>query len=149
MDSTWQAGGKKGRTEASACQGQRALCSRRPPAPRRAASRPEARAAPARHTVLLGGPYVPPCTPPACPLARPLHAPCMALHARPSTAHLKHAVPDLQDGDVKGAAAQVKHQDGLVALALKAVREGRGGRLVDDPEHLEARDLACAFEGGG
>ena len=57
--------------------------------------------------------------------------------------HLEHAVADLKDGDVEGAAAQVEHQDGLVALLLKAVGERRRGRLVDDAQHLQAGDLAC------
>ena len=55
---------------------------------------------------------------------------------------LDHALPDLEDGDVEGAAAEVVDGDGLVLLLVQAVRQrGRGG-LVDDAHHLQARDLA-------
>src|SRR5690606_4044080 len=49
---------------------------------------------------------------------------------------------DLEQGDVERAATEVEDQDELVLLALlQAVGErGRGG-LVDDAEHVEARDL--------
>ncbi len=56
--------------------------------------------------------------------------------------NLENAVADLENRDVEGAAAQVKDRDRLVlALLPEAVRQRRRGRLVDDPQHLEARDL--------
>ena len=55
---------------------------------------------------------------------------------------LEHPVPDLQHGYVKGAAAEVEDQNRLVGLLVEAVGERGGGRLVDDPLHLEAGDLA-------
>ena len=46
---------------------------------------------------------------------------------------LDHALADLEQGDVEGAAAEVEDQDGLVLLALvQAVGQRGRGRLVDD-----------------
>jgi hypothetical protein len=55
---------------------------------------------------------------------------------------LKDAVADLQDGDVKGAAPEIEHRDALVLLFVQAIGHGRGGGLVDDPEHLQPGDAA-------
>ena len=61
--------------------------------------------------------------------------------------HLEHAIAHLQHRHVEGAAAQVEHQDALVALLVEAVgQRGRGG-LVDDAQHLEAGDLAGILGG--
>ena len=55
---------------------------------------------------------------------------------------------DLEQGHVERAAAEVEHQDQLVFLALvQAVRECGGGGLVDDAQHVEARDLAGVLGG--
>src|SRR6059036_2833724 len=55
---------------------------------------------------------------------------------------LEDALADLEDRDVEGAPAQVEDGDLLVLLLVEAVGErGRGG-LVDDAEHVQARDLA-------
>ena len=63
--------------------------------------------------------------------------------------HLEHAVADLEDRHVEGAAAEVEHEDGLVGRALvEAVGEGGRGGLVDDAQHLEAGDLAGLLGGG-
>ena len=56
--------------------------------------------------------------------------------------HFKHAVADVEDGNVERAAAEVIDHDLLLALLIDAVGERRGGRLVDDTQHLKARDLA-------
>jgi hypothetical protein len=56
--------------------------------------------------------------------------------------HLEHAVADLEDRDVEGAAAEVVDRDPAGPLLLQAVGEGRRGRLVDDAQHLEAGDAA-------
>src|SRR3954453_3490258 len=57
-------------------------------------------------------------------------------------AHLHHAVANVQQGDVERAAAEVEHEHRLLALLVEAVGQRRSRRLVDDPEHLETRDLA-------
>ena len=44
--------------------------------------------------------------------------------------------------DVERAAAEVEDQHGLLALLVEPVSERRGGRLVDDAQHLEPGDLA-------
>ena len=57
--------------------------------------------------------------------------------------HLEHAVADLEDRDVEGAAAEVVDGDGLgFVLLVEAVGERRRRRLVDDAQYLETRDLA-------
>ena len=57
------------------------------------------------------------------------------------------ALGQLEDRDVVRAAAEVEHGDLLVLLLVEAVGERRGGRLVDDPEHVEAGDLAGVLGG--
>src|SRR5205085_329669 len=53
------------------------------------------------------------------------------------------ALADLQDRHVERAAAEVVDRDRLfLALAVEAVGERGGGRLVDDAQGLEAGDLA-------
>ena len=55
---------------------------------------------------------------------------------------------DLQQGDVEGAAAEVEDEDELVLLALvQPVGQRCRGRLVDDPQDVEARDLAGLLGG--
>ena len=61
--------------------------------------------------------------------------------------NLKHTVAHLQHRHVEGAAAEVEDQDALVALAVEAVGQGRGGGLVDDAQHLKAGDLAGILGG--
>src|SRR5207302_10902230 len=63
--------------------------------------------------------------------------------------HLEDTLADLEDGDVEGAATEVEDEDRLVAaLAVEAVRQCGGGRLVDDAQDLEARDLTRLAGGG-
>ena len=59
--------------------------------------------------------------------------------------HLEHAVADFQHRHVEGAAAEVIDRDGAGALLVHAVGERRRGRLVDDAQNFEARDLAGVF----
>lgn len=54
--------------------------------------------------------------------------------------HLDDAVTDLQERHVEGAAAEVEDEDRLVVL-VEPVRQRGGGRLVDDAQDVEARDL--------
>ena len=57
--------------------------------------------------------------------------------------HLEDAVAELEDRDVERPAAEVEDEDRLVGgLLVEAVRECRGGRLVDDADDVEAGDLA-------
>jgi len=46
--------------------------------------------------------------------------------------HFHHAAAHFQQADVKGAAAQVKDQDGFIFFFIQPVCQSRGGRLVDD-----------------
>ena len=55
---------------------------------------------------------------------------------------LEDAVAELEDRDVEGAAAEVVDGDLLVVLLVEAVGQGRRGRLVDDPQDVEAGDPA-------
>jgi hypothetical protein len=60
---------------------------------------------------------------------------------------LEDALPEVEDGDVEGAAAEVEHEDRLVVLLVESVGE-RGGRgLVDDALDVEAGDLAGVLGG--
>ena len=62
---------------------------------------------------------------------------------------LEDALADLEHRHVEGAAAEVEHEDGLVAaLLVEAVGQRRRGGLVDDAQHLEAGDLARLAGGG-
>ena len=62
--------------------------------------------------------------------------------------NLKHAVGEVEDGDVEGAAAQVEDQDALVgALLVQAIGQSSSGRLVDDTLDVEAGDLAGVLGG--
>jgi len=60
---------------------------------------------------------------------------------------LKHSIADLEDGDVEGAPAQVVDRNPLILLFVQAVGQRGGRRLVDDAEHVEARDLAGVLSG--
>ena len=61
--------------------------------------------------------------------------------------HLEHAVADLEDRNVEGAAAEVVDRDGAGLLLVEAVGERGRGRLVDDAQHFEAGDLAGVLGG--
>ena len=61
--------------------------------------------------------------------------------------HREGAVLDLDDGHIKGAAAQVVHQNFLRCFVVKAVSHGGGGGLVDDAQHIQARNAACILRG--
>ena len=61
--------------------------------------------------------------------------------------HLEHAVADLKDRNVEGAAAEVVDRDGACLLLVESVSERSRGRLVDDAQHFEAGDLAGVLGG--
>src|SRR5262249_47471330 len=55
---------------------------------------------------------------------------------------LEHALADFEDGDVERASAEVVDGNRLVLFLVHAIGQRGGGRLVDDPQHLEAGDLS-------
>jgi hypothetical protein len=55
---------------------------------------------------------------------------------------LEHALGQLEHRHVEGAAAEVEDEDRLVGLLVEPVGERGRGRLVDDAQDVEARDLA-------
>src|SRR5690606_19626974 len=59
--------------------------------------------------------------------------------------HFEDAVADFENGNVKGAAAQVKNEDRLVVLFVQPVRQRRGRGLVDDAEHFQPGDGSRVF----
>ena len=61
--------------------------------------------------------------------------------------HFKHAVADLQQAHVEGAAAQVVHQDLVGLFLVQTVGQGRGGGLVDDAQHFQTGDAAGVLGG--
>ena len=61
--------------------------------------------------------------------------------------HLEHAVADLEDRNVEGAAAEVVDRDGAGLRLVETVGERGRGRLVDDAQHFEAGDLAGVLGG--
>src|SRR5262249_6647300 len=80
-------------------------------------------------------------------LGQPVHDPAVVVVAAQvgvavGRLDLEDAVADVQDRDVEGAAAEVEDPDGLVLLLVQAIGQRRRRRLVDDPEHVEAGDLA-------
>ena len=86
------------------------------------------------------------------PLHEPVHdalVPVVAAELRVAGGRLdlEHALPDLEERDVERAAAEVEDEDRLVVLLVEPVGERRRRRLVDDPEHLEAGDLARLVRG--
>ena len=55
---------------------------------------------------------------------------------------LENAVTEFENRDVEGPAPQVEDGDLLVLLLVEAIGQRRGCRFVDDPKHVEARDLS-------
>ena len=60
---------------------------------------------------------------------------------------LEHPLGQLKDGDVVSAAPEIVDRDLLFLLLVEAVRQRRRRRLVDDPHHVEAGDLARVLGG--
>ena len=67
--------------------------------------------------------------------------------------HLKDAILNGQDGNIKGSTTEVKDEDiiflscATCVLLVKAVGDGCGGGFVDDPEDVEASDDTSIFCG--
>ena len=57
--------------------------------------------------------------------------------------NLDYAVTDLDDGHIKGTAAQVVYHDLLLFLIVKAVSRCCCRRLVDDTLYIQTCDLTC------
>jgi hypothetical protein len=55
---------------------------------------------------------------------------------------LDDAVAHLEHGNVEGAAAEVVHGNRFVFFLVEAVSQGRGGRLVDDAQDVQAGNRA-------
>src|SRR4029079_13115727 len=53
---------------------------------------------------------------------------------------LEYAIADLEDRHVESAAAQVVDRDRAALALVHAIGKGRGRRLVDDAQNVEARD---------
>src|SRR5437868_4215960 len=62
-----------------------------------------------------------------------------------SSLYFKDAVPNLENGNVERAAAQIIHSDLFVLLLVEAVSKRSGSRLIDDTQHFQARDLTRVF----
>ena len=56
--------------------------------------------------------------------------------------HLEDAVVEPEDRDVEGAAAEVVHREHALRALVEAVRDRRRGGLVEEPQHVEPRELA-------
>ena len=56
--------------------------------------------------------------------------------------HLEHPIADFEDGDVERAAAEIVDRNRSRSFLIEAVGERPRGRLIDDAQDLEARDLA-------
>ena len=61
--------------------------------------------------------------------------------------HLEDAVAQLEDGDVKGASAEIVHGDGAFFGAIKPVGQRRRGGLVDQTKHFKSGHAARVFGG--
>src|SRR2546423_427512 len=59
--------------------------------------------------------------------------------------NLKNSVVEIQDRDIKRAAAQVIPSHGTVLFLIESVSEGGGGGLVYQPKDLKARDAASVL----
>ena len=61
--------------------------------------------------------------------------------------HFEHAISDLQNGHIEGAATQIVNQNLLAAFLVKAISQRRGGRLVDDTQNFQTGDTTGVLGG--
>ncbi len=61
--------------------------------------------------------------------------------------HFDDPFTHFEDGDIEGAATEVVHGDRLVLFLVETVCKRGRGRLVDDAEDVEARNLAGVLGG--
>ncbi|MDG5974048.1 NAD-specific glutamate dehydrogenase, partial [Hydrogenophaga taeniospiralis CCUG 15921] len=61
--------------------------------------------------------------------------------------HLEHAARQAQDGDVEGATAQIVDGVDAFGAVVQAVRDRRGGGLVDEAQHVDAGELSRVLGG--
>jgi hypothetical protein len=62
--------------------------------------------------------------------------------------NLEHTVVDGEHGHIEGSTTQIENKNVLLSsLVVKAVSDGSSGGLVDDTEHIEARDGAGILGG--
>ena len=54
--------------------------------------------------------------------------------------HIEDTIGDAQHRHIKGATAQVEHQDALAGAAVEAIGQGRGGGFVENAFHGDARE---------
>ncbi|MDT4845154.1 NAD-specific glutamate dehydrogenase [compost metagenome] len=60
---------------------------------------------------------------------------------------LEHAARQAQDGDVEGATAQIVDGVDAFGAVVQAVRDRRGGGLVDEAQHVDAGELGRVLGG--
>jgi hypothetical protein len=61
--------------------------------------------------------------------------------------NLEHTVVDGQDRHIEGTSAKIEHQDVLLCLLVQPVSDGCRGGLVQDTNHVQARDDAGILGG--
>ncbi|ENO96578.1 NAD-specific glutamate dehydrogenase [Thauera phenylacetica B4P] len=61
--------------------------------------------------------------------------------------HLEHAARELEDGEVEGAAAEVVHRIDALGRVVEAVGDRRGGRLVEQAQHVEPGEAGGVLGG--
>jgi len=64
-----------------------------------------------------------------------------------SRADLEHAIIESQNGDVERTPTQIIDSERTVFVAVEAVSERGGGRLVEQTQHFEASESAGVFRG--
>src|ERR1700730_3526097 len=55
--------------------------------------------------------------------------------------HFKHAVANLENGNVKRSSSEIEHQNRFVLFLVEAVSQSCCRGLIDDAEHIETSDL--------
>ena len=61
--------------------------------------------------------------------------------------NLNHALTDLNDGNIKGTAAQVVYHNSLLFFIVKSIGQGCRRRLVDNTLYIQTGDLTGILGG--